>query len=86
MRTRPGRSATKRRPSGANAIAHGTSRLDRIASACTRTPSCVVNVTAEVAAGGVVAGGCGSQPGVVLWASSASPNTPPVSQAATAGS
>src|SRR5688500_17632524 len=46
MRTRPGRSVTKRRPSAANAIDHGTSRFETTVSTSTRTPSWVVKVVA----------------------------------------
>src|SRR5690349_481755 len=45
MRTRPGRSVTKSRPSGANAIDHGISRLVTTASTTNRTPSVVVNTS-----------------------------------------
>src|SRR5687768_8456949 len=67
MRTRPGRSVTKRRPSGANAIDHGISRPVTTDSTVKRTPSVVVNTSAAGAGAGVSAGageGAGSGFGV----------------------
>src|SRR5687767_4438472 len=45
IRTRPGRSVTNSRPSGANAIDHGISRLVTTGSTTNRTPSVVVNTS-----------------------------------------
>src|SRR5262245_25040951 len=50
--TRPGRSVTKRRPSGANSIAHGTSTLLKTVSTRKRAPSRVVNESPPVEGGG----------------------------------
>src|SRR5688572_52844 len=62
IRTRPARSVTNRRPSGANAIDHGISRFVTTGSTANRTPSEVVNTSP----GGVVGGGAGGAgvPGV----------------------
>src|SRR5687767_13987970 len=45
IRTRPARSVTNSRPSGANAIDHGISRLVTTGSTTNRTPSVVVNTS-----------------------------------------
>ena len=55
MRTRPGRSVTNKRPSGANAIDQGISRLVTTVSTAKRTPSAVV----KTSLGGTVGVGAG---------------------------
>src|ERR1044071_3343624 len=83
MRTRPGRSVTKNRPSGANAIDHGISRFVTTGSTTKRTPSVVVNTSPEgvvgvgVAGAGDVAGVSAGQPRVsATWTATMNARTP----------
>ncbi len=83
MRTRPGRSVTKRRPSGANAIDHGISRFVTTGSTMNLTPSVVVNTSPGgvfglgVAGAGDVDGESAGQPRVsATWTARTNAKTP----------